>query len=133
MQELDAESRLRYMLSDNHYRVLSTTSNDFLFHYLYVYTYVIYLHTFIAYILHVQYIHICMYIYTNTFIPQTLGPTLNVVKTKLLNILGKCPTIGTLMRKVKMIVLNGAVLGVQLCLFFLVQDFTQADFKVGDN
>ena len=36
-------------------------------------------------------------------------------------------------RKVKVIVVNRAVLTVQLCLFFLVKDFTQADFEVGDN
>lgn len=36
-------------------------------------------------------------------------------------------------RKVKMIVVNRAVLKVQLCLFFLLKDFTQADFEVGDN
>lgn len=59
--------------------------------------------------------------------------TLNVVKTKLLNILYKCPSFGTVSREVRTLEVDRTVLRVQLCLFFQIQDFTQADFEVEDH
>jgi hypothetical protein len=52
---------------------------------------------------------------------------------KLLHIHYKCPTVGILIRKVKTIVVNRAVLRIQLHLFFPLKDFTQDDFEGEDN
>lgn len=79
-------------------------------------------------------IHTYVYIYLHIHTYSTnYWSTSNVVKTKLLNILYKCPTIGTVIREVKTMEVDRTVLRVQLCLVFQVQDFTQADFEVRDH